>query len=248
MVPENVIAKGGQLISKNAPLLLTTFAITGTVSTAVLTAKASFEASDILREDAEKNGVIEDKKERITHNAKLVWQLYIPAGISGAATIGAVIFANKIGASKTAAALSAYTLTEKAFGEYKTKVVEEIGKHKEQVIRDDIVRDSVEKNPPENIIVAGSGEVLCCELYTKRYFTSSMEELRKAQNDINMEIVNNLYVSLEEFYDAIKLPYTSHSSDLGWDSDRLMELEFSTVLSEDGRPCLAFSYNYIKPI
>ena len=248
MVPENLLAKSGQLISKNAPLILTTFAVTGTVSTAFLVAKASFEASDILRQDAKENGVIRDKHDRIKHNTKLVWKRYIPAGIAGTATIAAIVCANKIGASKTAAAISAYSLTEKAFTQYKSKVVEEIGKHKEQVIRDDIVRDSVEKNPPENIIVAGSGEVLCCELYTKRYFTSSMEELRKAQNDINMEIVSNLYVSLEEFYDAIKLPYTSHSSDLGWDSDKLMALEFSTVLSEDGRPCLAFSYNYIKPI
>jgi hypothetical protein len=89
---------------------------------------------------------------------------------------------------------------------------------------------------------------MCCELYTRRYFMCDMEQLRKAQNDINAQIVNDLYVTLDEFYDKISIMPTAHSSELGWDSDRLMELEFSTVLSEDGRPCLAFDYNYIKPI
>ncbi len=75
-----------------------------------------------------------------------------------------------------------------------------------------------------------------------------METLRKAQNDINSQVVNQAYVTLEEFYDLVGLPNTSNASNLGWDSDKLMALQFSTVLSEAGEPCLAFDYNYTKPL
>ncbi len=98
------------------------------------------------------------------------------------------------------------------------------------------------------MIIVGNGTVLCCELYTNRYFRSDMESLRKAQNDINAMIISDLYVTLDEFYNLIGLPYTSKSSDLGWNFDKLMELQFSTVLSEGGEPCLAFDYNYTKSI
>ncbi len=75
-----------------------------------------------------------------------------------------------------------------------------------------------------------------------------METLKKAQNDINARIINEMYVTLDELYDILGLSYTSNSSELGWNSDKLMELRFSTVMAEGGEPCLAFDYNYTKPI
>ncbi len=75
-----------------------------------------------------------------------------------------------------------------------------------------------------------------------------METLRKAQNDVNARVVNDMYVTLDEFYDIVGLSHTSNSNNLGWDSTKLMELLFSTVLGEGGEPCLAFEYNYTKPL
>ncbi len=75
-----------------------------------------------------------------------------------------------------------------------------------------------------------------------------MEILRKAQNGINAKINSEPYVVLSEFYELIGLPYTSNSGNLGWDSDRQLQLQFSTVLSETNEPCLSFDYNYTKPL
>jgi hypothetical protein len=71
-----------------------------------------------------------------------------------------------------------------------------------------------------------------------------METLRKAQNDLNAQMIRQDQVSMEEWYYIIGLAPTSYSSDIGWVSDKMMELEFTSVLTEDGRPCLAFTYNY----
>jgi hypothetical protein len=56
-----------------------------------------------------------------------------------------------------------------------------------------------------------------------------------------------MYASLSDFYHLIGLPSTSFSDEVGWTSDKLLELEISTVLSEDERPCLSIGFN-VAPI
>ena len=234
-----------QSVNRKSPEIFTGLGISGVIATAYLAAKATWRARGRLEAEQPHDNIVDAAKQ----NIPIVWDLYIPTFICGLSTITAIALSHRIESGRTAAAVSAYSLTEQAFTEYRSKVVEEIGKHKEQVVRDDIARDKVLKNGPDaSVIIAGSGEVLCCELYTERYFMSSMEDLRRAVNDINMEINNQIYVTLEDFYDTIGLKHTSHSGELGWTSDKLLELEFSTVMTEDGRPCLAFQYNYLQPI
>ncbi len=62
-------------------------------------------------------------------------------------TIVCIVGSSKAGGRRTTAAVAAYSLTERAFSEYKEKVVEQIGKGQEQKIRDEIVQDQVDKKP-----------------------------------------------------------------------------------------------------
>lgn len=245
-----IFVKSLDKVKSNSPEILTALGVSGVLTTSYLVAKASFRACVLINQKEQAEGTVDTAKERVIERTKLVWKEYIPAGISGAVTIGCIVGASKATGRRTTAAVTAYSLTEKAFSEYREKVVEQIGKNKEQKIRDEIAQDRVANKPPvsREIIVVGGGHVLCCELYTHRYFRSDMESLRKAQNDINEKIVNRFYVTLDEFYDLIDIPHTSVSGNLGWNSDKLLELEFSTVISGDGDPCLAFDYNYIKPL
>lgn len=243
-----IFTNATKTVKSNSPEILTALAVSGVVTTAYLTGKASFKANNFIEEVEEENGFAVDPKIRFKIRVKLVWKYYIPAGVAGAVTIGCIIGSSKANGRRTTAAVTAYSLTEKAFTEYKEKVVEQIGKGKEQEITDKLAQARVENSPPGQIIVAGSGSVMCCELYTRRYFRSTMETLRKAQNDVNERVNSERYVTLDDFYDLVGLPNTSASNSLGWDSDKLMELKFSTVLSENGEPCLAFDYNYVKPL
>ena len=237
----DLLVQSSQLVNRKSPAILTAVAVSGTVSTAYLAAKGSFKAAKML-EDLDEDATFEEQ-------AKHVWTCYIPAGASGVGTIGAILMSHHVSTRRTAAAVGAYSVTEKAFSEYREKVIEEVGKHKEQVIRDEIAQDEVAKNPPNSgVIIAGAGEVLCCELYTKRYFMCDHETLRRAQNEVNHDVINHLYVTLDTFYEKVGLAFTTQSCELGWTSDQLLELKFSTVRSEDGRPCLAFDYNYVKPL
>lgn len=243
----NLLSNSTKLLKEHSPEILTALSVSGVLTTSVLVGKASYEASKIITRNEASNLMLENRKERFKERARQTWRLYIPAAISGTVTIACVIGASKAEGKRTTAAVAAYSLTEKAFGEYKEKVVEQIGAGKEQKIRDEIVQDKVTKSS-EGVVVVGSGSVMCCELYTGRYFRSDMEKLRKAQNDINAKVVSDRYVTLSEFYDLVGLPDTSMSNDVGWDSMKQMNLVFSTVISCQGEPCLAFDYNYVKPI
>lgn len=236
-------------VKSNSPEIMTALGVGGVLTTSYLVAKATFTASEIIISNENEDPPSDDVKERFKERARQTWRLYIPAGISGAATIFCVVGSSRAYSKRATAAVTAYSLSEMAFNEYREKVVEQIGKNKEQKIRDDIVQDHVTNNPPnKEVVILSGGQVLCCELFTHRYFRSDMETLRKAQNDINEKIINTLYVTLDDFYDLIGLTNTSNSSKLGWDSDKLMELEFCSVLSGNGEPCLAFDYNYVKPL
>lgn len=236
--------------SDNSPTILTAIAVAGTLSTTVLTARASFKAAEAIREEERLLTLIDTAREPVEldgrEKVKLVWKLYIPAATSAGTTIACIVGANTISMRRGAALATAFSLSESAFQEYKSKVIEQIGANKEQKVRDDIARDRMVNDPvsSKQVIIAAGGDVLCYETMTGRYFKSDMETLRQAQNMLNARIISESYVSLNEFFDAIGLQKTGYGEEVGWTVDKLLELQFSTVLSEDGRPCLAVGYNY----
>jgi hypothetical protein len=53
---------------------------------------------------------------------------------------------------------------------------------------------------------------------------------------------------MDLFYREVGLDTTSNSHQVGWTTDRAMELEYSSVLTPDGKPALAFDYSYVKSL
>lgn len=243
----------GKLLRSNTkehfPLILSVAAGVGTLATAYLTARASFKAAEVIIAWEEENGADDNLKERLKEEIPLVWKFYIPPAISAASTIACIIGANRVEVKKTIAAQTAFAVSERVYSEYRDKVIEEFGERKDQSIRDKMADDRVKKTAPSSeFVISGPGNVLCCELFTGRYFNSDMETLRKAQNDINAKVLGHDYATMNDFYYLVGLAHTTQGGQWGWKSDKQMNLQFSTVLTEDGRPCLAFEYNYTVPL
>lgn len=235
-----VIQKG---LKEHASVIFSVGAGLGVAATSYLVGKASFQAANDIRDEEETRGAKLAGEEKV----RITWKLYIPSAITTATTIGCIFGAHKVGATKVLAAQTALSLTQSAYSEYREKVIEEFSARKDQTLKDKVVEDKVKKNPPPgpDVIVAHPGSVLCCELYTGRYFTSDMETLRKATNELNSRLLKHDYATLDDLYYILGLKQTTVSGQSGWRSDKLVELEFTTVLTEDGRPCLAFDYNYV---
>lgn len=238
---KTIITRTHQAASKNSTNILAALGVSGVIYTAYLAAKGGMNAQ--RRIDAE----LVDR-EFLTKKEKLevTWKFYIPAAVSGTSTIVFIVAANRVGAQKTAAMAAAYSITEKAFHEYREKIIEEIGPKKEELVRAEIAQAKMEEKPPPADIIVGDGLVLTCELYTMRYLTTSMDKLRKAENQINADINNGVYSTLSDFYDLLGIAHTSVSDTLGWDGDTRLELMITTSLSPHGQPCLAFDYKGIK--
>lgn len=245
----DILRQVEQYAKNNSPSILTGIAVVGTVATAYLTAKAAVDSDRILRELHYKREVEGDEEPySFTEKVKIVWPEFIPPVVSGAVTIGCIVGANKIGSRRAAAVAAAYSLSEKAFSEYKDKVVKTIGEKKETKVRDEIAQDRVSSKPPvsSQIILTG-GPVLCCDGMSMRYFMSDLETIRKAQNDINNQILTHQYASLTDFYDNLDLPKTQMSDEIGWNQDQLLVLNFSATLTPENRPCMMIEYR-AKPI
>lgn len=231
----------------NSPALLTGVGVTGAITTAYLAARAAFRVGlDINAGHYEP--LMEGREPEVyttTDLIKTYWKPFIPAAITGSLTVTAIIAANQVGTRRAAAMATAYSLSERAFSEYKDKVVEKIGDNKARAVRDEVAQDRVNSNPPQDsqVIITGGGEVLCYDHFTGRYFKSDMETLRRAENEINRLILDQGYASVSDLYSEIGLPPTSFSEEVGWNTDRMLTLVFSTTLSPDGRPCISIDFD-----
>lgn len=223
---------------------MTAIAVGGTLTTAFLAAKASFRAAEIIADeqafvDSQTKGYPLPARDKV----ELVWKLYIPAAGTAALTITAIIMSHHISSRRAAAMAAAFSISEKAFEEYKAKVIDKMGEKKEQSVRDEIAQDRLNRHPvDQQLIIVGNGDVLCYDSFLDRYFLSSMEKLRKAQNDINEQVLNDHYASLSDFYDLLGLPHAQVSENVGWNLDATLKLKFTTGMSTDNRPCIVISF------
>jgi uncharacterized protein DUF6353 len=254
---DDVKQKAAHLLSENATTLLTAGGVVGTVATAILTGRATFKAAEIIRskelgaihEEGTTDSIAEGTMGLSTRQrVALVWPLYIPPVLTGGATITSIIMANRMSAQKAAALAAAYGLAERNLSEYKEKVSEKLTGPKKQAIDDELAQDRVNKTDGYQNIVVVEGEVLCFDEPTGRYFRSTMENINKAVNATNAEILHHDHANASFFYEELDLPATTWTDEVGWNSDQLLDLKFSTVMSPDGRPCIAIDFKILpKP-
>lgn len=240
----------GKLASDNSPAILTAVGVTGTLTTAYLTGKATLKAAEILDAEVQEARQSTGDANYELHNRRkfeLVWKEYIPAAGSALLTIACMVAANRIGASRIAALATAYNIAEKAAVTYKDKVIETVGKKKEEAIRAAIAQDEVDRHPigRSTVYVEGGGQDLFRDSWSGRYFNSSRAAIEKAANSINYMLNNEFSATLSDFYDLIGLENTDESDMIGWNSDCPLEVDFHWASTPDDRPCGVMSFRTV---
>lgn len=234
-------------LSKHSPEILVGIGISGMVATTILAVRATPKAL-VLIEEAKR----EKESDSLTpvETIQAAWKCYIPAAVTGMASIACIIGSNSVNAKRSAALATAYTLSENALREYKDKVVETIGEKKEKEVRNAIAKDKIEKNPVSSneVILTKKGDTLCYDALSGRYFKSDIEKLKRCMNEINRQILNDGSASLNDFYYEIGLDSIKIGDDLGWDTRQgLVDIDFSSQLASDGTPCLVLDFS-IAPV
>jgi hypothetical protein len=258
--------KAQEFAAENASTLLTAGGVVGTVGTAILAGRAGYKYAQLIDEvererlikltedeqgDAERESVKLTKLEK----AQVAGIHFVPPIIAGTATIGSIVMANRMSAQKAAALAAAYGLTQNQFEEYKEKVAEKLTGPKKQQVQDELAQERANRTPGSGqFVVVEGGDVLCFDQPTGRYFKSTMEKINRAVNKTNEEIIHGDHAPANFFYQELGLPDTTWGDAVGWNSDNLVALDISTILSpeDEKTPCLAIDFktlpseNYLR--
>ena len=228
-----------RFLDKNASTILTCLGGVGVVATAVITAKAAQKALSLI-EKAEK-----EKGEELTkiEKVKVATPVYIPAVITGAATVACIFGANSLNKRSQAALMSAYALLDSSYKDYKKKITEIYGVDADSKIRNEIAKEKYEE------IEVDDGKKLFYDYFSNRYFESTMEKVLYAEYNINRSLSMNGYAALNEFYEFLDIPAMEYGSEIGWSQAELFETSWQNWLDfhhdivemDDGLECCIIS-------
>lgn len=243
-----------RLIKTNAPAILTASACVGTIATAILTAKSTTLAIEKIADYCEANlRSPEDLswKEKFS----VSYRVYIPPAIAGVCTLVSIISANRIQYARGAAFALAYSGSEAAFRRYREAVSDVVKPKDVQKITSRVAEKSIQeagKPVPGTVLVASSGDVLCYDVFSGRYFKSDIETIRRVENNINGQLNAECYASLNEFYAGLGLPPIAAGELVGWSVPNSLSVEFGSQLTDKGEPVLTIDFlvspkeNYFK--
>lgn len=227
-------------IKRNGSTILTCVGAVGVVATTVTAVKVTPKAIDIL-EQAER-----DKGEELTNleKVRVAGPSYIPAVLIGAGTIACMFGADILSKKQQASLMSAYALVSNSYKEYKDKVRELLGEDAEKEILAEITKDHYDKDK-DNIKREDDEKELFYDYFSERYFESTMEDVLRAEYNLNKQIAVNTGAYLNEFYEFLDIPSIEAGKELGWSSGILeamywtnwVDFDHSKVEMEDGMEC-----------
>lgn len=253
-----LFGKMNSFANQNDRTILTALSLAGLLATAYAAYKAGPKVEKAVKH-AKKDlelvapGDKEAKRAVVSEAAKKIVPAVVPTVIMATAT-GACILGNHKASSRRIAVLSAaYTVSETAMRELNGKMNEMLGENKtkaikDAIVKDGLVRDGNEGYPHNNqIIMTGNGEVLCKDVQTGRYFKSNAEKIQQAINKLSHDILSEMWVSLNDFYELIGLPMVPLGDELGWNVDDCyrgqIPITLTAQLTETQDPCLCVDYD-----
>lgn len=170
-----------------------------------------------------------------TQTAVKFIKLYGPSILMGGVSIALLVKGNRILRSRNVALAAAYTAIDKAYSEYRNRVIkrfgEEVDKELKYGIKKEIIEETVkDENGKEKIVKKEvetvSEDDIITSPYSKFFDESSLEWrkdanynlmfLRRVQSVMNDRLHAKGYVFLNDVYDALDISRTPEGQTVGW--------------------------------
>ena len=244
--------KFGFKFKKHSPEILAVAGVMGIVASGIMACKASTKLSGVIEETkeqldqvhdyVEKNGFSdkyteEDSKKDTaiiyTQTAVKLVKLYGPAVILGTLSITAMLTSNKILRKRNIALAAAYTTVDKAFKDYRGRVIERFGeeldrelkynlkpKEIEEVVTDEngeetSVKKTVKAMNPNDISQYARFFDESCSSWNKSQFHNQMF-LKQQQNYANDLLKAQGYLFLNDVYKMLGMDVAPYGQVVGW--------------------------------
>ena len=197
--------------SKRSPEILIGLGIAGMLTTTVLAVKATPKA--IKLKELEEN----EKQDYLTKTelVKATWKCYIPTVLIGMSTISCIVGANMLSQKSQASLISAYTLLDNSFKEYRKKANDIFGEDADKRIKEAIAKEKFSKQP----FKVTEDKQLFYDMTSDRYFESTLAEVYRAEYELNREYAKHGYCCLNDFYDLIGIDEVAYGYETGWSMD-----------------------------
>lgn len=213
------IGRGGLVLKKYSPEILTAAGVIGTVGSTVLACKATLKVEDILDEAKKKSNLInavhdgeievdaeytdkdysKDLLVNRTQTAVKLIKLYGPAITLGALSITAILGGQHILRKRNVAVMAAYKLCEESFNNYRSRVKDELGEEKDRQfyygMTEETVKDKVKSKDGKTKTITKKVEKAPDHLYSQyaRFFDEANINWDKSpeQNMYFLKMVQN---------------------------------------------------------
>lgn len=259
----DLLEKAEVFAKKNSPVILTGLAIVGVISTAYAAYKAGPRAEKILEayhkdmKDCHPKDK-EAKRAVVGETVKKMIPVMAPPIIMGGTTIACVVGSHSVSSRRIAALSAAYSLSETTVKNLNSKMEEMLGEKKARAVKDAIMKDKLKADSEKDkkilsdgqLVIPSDGTVLCKDLYSGRLFYSNAEKIKQAIAKCSYDIISDMYISLNDFYEEIGSPQLQKipmGDDLGWNiNDTIngkLPIILSALLTDDNKPCLCIDYN-----
>ena len=229
------IAKLGKMglaaMNRNLPSILSGAAIAGLVASIWATYKAAPEIESAMESakwdkvtDAEEKAEADESVNvnNVTLNAWETFKAIAPyvwkPVVCGAFTAGCIVGAQVLNIQRLTMLAGAYKLSEEKLKTYEEKAKEILGDKKAEEVHDAVAKELTPDAPMEESLVlrTSKGKQLCYDLFSGRYFLSSVEAIRTAESTLNKALVSGDAVTLNELYYELGLPNIKLGDSFGW--------------------------------
>lgn len=243
---DGLLAKSQLFIKRHGSTILTVAGGVGVIATTVMAVKATPKAMELLEKAKDEKGEDLTNIEKI----KIAGPSYIPTCLMGVSTVACIFGANILNKRQQAALISAYTMLDTSYKEYKRKLIELYGEEThEEIVNAIAIEKANEVGIRSSMFIdtncltdsEACGEpVLFYEEWSHRYFETTIEQVITAEYHLNRNFVLRGFTFLNEFYDFLGIEPNDYGSVLGWSvEDEFYWIEFNhrkTVL-DDGSDC-----------
>lgn len=216
-----LISKGQLFLKRNSSTILTFIAAGGVVITTISAVKATPKALRAIEAAKEEKGEELTKMETVV----AAGPAYIPTVITGVTTITCIFGANALNKRQQASLMSAYAFLNNSYNQYVDKVRELMGEDTHTLIRNEIAREAYEEN---GVSVRGDKQLFYIHNAIE-FFESTIEDVKNAEEVVNLMLAENGYVSLNEYYSLIGMPIVDDGYMLGWSTRTLRDAGYSKI-------------------
>lgn len=234
------------LIAKG-PQIVTGIGIGIMLLAGVRAVKKTPEAIKLIKEKKE-----EEKKDEltVTETIQATWKCYLPSVIMFLVACALIIGGQRVSTRRAVAAATACSLYESQLQTYQEAAKAVVGEKKEELIRAEAAKTKVANKPPidsDQIVSTGKGNALCYDELAKKYFWSDPARVREAILTLNERLMDERYISLNDYWSEIGLPETPVGKLVCWSVDKgMLDPDYESVVVQDGPykgwPCLVISF------